>query len=88
MALNWSMSIQMSVSGSTARLQLVKYEANMRLCTLQMNGSKLNSCLQNGISFGFSLSYLVDFLFKGTNDKSVICQLFGISYAANGGWEN
>lgn len=47
MALNWSMSTQMSVSGSTARLRLVKYEGNMRLCTQQMNGSKLNRWLQN-----------------------------------------
>lgn len=91
MALNWSMSTQMSVSGSTARLRLVKYEENMRLCTQQMNGSKLNRWLQNDISFGFSLSYnfyVVDFLVKANNNKSMICQLFDISCAANRGWEN
>lgn len=81
----------MSVSGSTARLRLVKYEGNMRLCTQQMNGSKLNRWLQNDISFGFSLSYnfyVVDFLVKGNNNKSMICQLFDISCAAKRGWEN
>lgn len=91
MALNWSMSTQMSVSGSTARLRLVKYEGNMRLCTQQTNGSKLNRWLQNDISFGFYLSYnfyVVDFLVKGNNNKSMICQLFDISCAAKRGWEN
>lgn len=91
MALNWSMSTQTSVSGSTARLRLVKYEGNMRLYTQQMNGSKLNRWLQNDISFGFSLSYnfyVVDFLVKGNNKKSMTCQLFDISCADNRGWEN
>ena len=51
MALNWSMSIRMNHSGLTARLLWVKYEGNTRLCTPQMNGSKLRllSCLQSNL---------------------------------------
>ena len=44
MELNWNMSIQVNHSGSTANLQWLKYEGNMRLCILQMNGSKLDLC--------------------------------------------
>lgn len=40
MALNLNMSIQMNHFGSTVKLQWVRYEASMRLCILQMSGSK------------------------------------------------
>ena len=54
MELNWNMSIQVNHSGSTANLQWLKYEGNMRLCTLQMNGSKLD--LRPDVSEHFQLS--------------------------------
>lgn len=36
----------------------------------------------------FHIIYVVDFLVKGNNNKSMICQLFDLSCAANRGWEN
>ena len=45
MGSSWSMLIQMNRSGLTAKLPWGKFEVNMRLCTLQMSGSKLESFL-------------------------------------------
>ena len=45
MGSSWSMLIQMNRSGLTAKLRWGKFEVNMRLCTLQMSGSKLESFL-------------------------------------------
>ena len=69
MGSSWSMLIQMNRSGLTAKLRWGKFEVNMRLCTLQMSGSKLESFLAlskkySWINFKCGLKYSETWLIR------------------------